>query len=67
MMISDHNTYNAAKLMVENYGRHAQARTAERMSELAKQGDLDGADDWRAMLRAIEELQRERRKGEALN
>jgi hypothetical protein len=64
MMISDHNTYNAAKLMVENNGRHAQARAAERMSELAKQGDLD---DWRAILRAIEELQRERRKGEALN
>jgi len=53
--------------MFENSGMDAPERAAQRADELAEQGDLERAYAWRATLRAIEELQRERREGEAVN
>jgi hypothetical protein len=38
-------------------------RAAERADTLLAEGDLDGASPWRAIIRAIEELQRGRRPG----
>jgi hypothetical protein len=64
MMIS---AYSAAAVMIENYGDHARARAVNRAAELAARGDKREALAWRLIVWAIEELQRARRKDEALN
>jgi hypothetical protein len=57
----------AVKLLIEQHGPDAALRAAERIDKLADEGDTAGAIIWRAILRAIEELQRGRREGESLN
>jgi hypothetical protein len=42
-------------------------RAAERADELLEAGDTEGAAVWRAILGAIEELQRKKRDGEVPN
>ena len=41
--------------------------SALRADALLDEGDTDGAAAWRAIVKAIEELQRDRRPGEAVN
>ena len=53
--------------MIQQHGRAATLAAAERADELLERGDLDGAAMWRRILKAIEELERGPREGEAVN
>jgi hypothetical protein len=66
-MISDLDIYRAAKLLIDQHGEDAPIRVAERADELLEVGDFEGAAIWRAILDAVEELQRGRLDGELLN
>jgi hypothetical protein len=66
-MITDPDAYRAAKLMIENYGKDARARATLRLDEAVKRKDFGGAYAWRAIQQAIDVLQRQRRKDEAVN
>ena len=59
--------YRAAKLVIDSHGEEASLYTAARSAVLAGEGDDEGAAIWRQITAAVEELQRERRPGEALN
>ena len=59
--------YRAANLLVDQHGQNAPIRAAERADELLEDGDIEGAAIWRAIMSAIEELQRGRHNGEPLN
>jgi hypothetical protein len=48
-------------------GEDAPIRAAQRADELLADGDMEGSAVWRRILEAIEELQRSRRDGDALN
>ena len=66
-MTSDPDIYRAAKLLMEQHGENAVLRAAERADQFLEAGDMIGATTWRRILKAVEELQRGPRKGEALN
>ena len=66
-MIPELDIYRAAKLLIDQHGDDAPIRAAERADELLDNDDSEGALVWRAIVRAIEELRRERRSGELLN
>ena len=66
-MISDPDIYRAAKLLLDQHGEDAELRASERADELLDAGDMVGVATWKAILRAIAELRRGRRKGEVLN
>ena len=66
-MIPDLDIYRAAKLLIDQYGKDAAIRGAERADKFLEEGGMKGATIWRAILGAIEELQRERGPGEAVN
>ena len=66
-MTSDPDIYRAAKLLVDQHGEDAPLRAAERADQLLEAGDMIGATTWRRILKAIEELGRARREGEAVN
>jgi hypothetical protein len=66
-MIADLDVYCVAKLLVDQHGEDAALHAAGRADELLEDGDLDGAATWRAIMFAIEELQRGRLDGESLN
>jgi hypothetical protein len=66
-MIPDLDIYRAAKLLLDQHGQDAPIRAAERADELLEDGDIEGAAIWRAIMSAIEELQRGRHNGEPLN
>ena len=67
LMIPDLDTYRAAKLLIDQHGEDAPIRAAERADELLEAGDIEGAAIWRAIMGAIDELQRARHNGEPLN
>ena len=66
-MIDDPDIFRAAKLLIDQHGEDAAIRAAQRTDALLEEGDVDGALVWRRILGAIDELQRGRRIGEALN
>ena len=67
-MIPDLDIWRAAQLMVKRYGDDAAIQAASRADDLLAEGDLDEASIWRAILRAVEELQRQKPlKGERIN
>ena len=67
-MISDIDIWRAAQLLVKRYGTDAALQAGMRADRLLAAGDVDGAATWRAILRAIEELQRATpREVEAVN
>jgi hypothetical protein len=49
------------------HGEDSSIRAAEPADELWGDGDVEGAAIWRAIMAAIEELQRGRQDGEAVN
>jgi len=59
--------YRAAKLVVDRHGEDAPLYAAARTAVLAGEGDVEGAAVWRQITVAVEELQRARRPGEAVN
>ncbi len=67
-MISDLDLWRAAQVLVKRYGDGAAIEAAMRADEFLDQGNLDGKRLWMRIMRAIEELQRQRpRDGEALH
>ena len=67
LMIDDLDVFRAAKLLIDQHGDDDAIRAAQRVDQLADEGDLDGVAVWRRIIEAIDELQRERRDDEALN
>ena len=59
--------YHAAKLLVHQHGADPAPQAARRVDRLLDDGDAEGAAIWRAIMSAIEELQRKRRDGESVN
>ena len=66
-MIPELDIYRAAKLLIDQHGDDAPLHAAERADQLLEEGDTEGAAIWRAIVAAIEELQRERGPDEAVN
>jgi hypothetical protein len=66
-MIADLDIYHAAKMLVDQHGRGALAHVDRRVEQLLEDGDFEGVRIWRTIMSAVEELQRERRDGEAVN
>jgi hypothetical protein len=52
--------WQAASLMINRHGPDAAMQAALRADELLDAGDLDGAATWRAIIRAIDQLLRDR-------
>jgi hypothetical protein len=59
--------YRAAKLVIDRHGEDASLYAAARSAVLAGEGNVEGAAVWRQITAAVEELQRARRPGEAVN
>ena len=66
-MIGDPDIYQAARLVIDQHGEEAGDFATGRAVDLLNDGDADGAMVWRRIREAIEELQRERQPGAALN
>jgi hypothetical protein len=66
-LIEVRDVWTAAQLLITHYGPHAATRAAERANELRLAGDIVGIAIWQRILRAVEDLQRGRRKDESLN
>jgi len=60
--------YRSAVLLIKRYGEDAALEAAARADDLFDECDLDGWQVWKAILRAIEDIQREDMKdGEQIN
>jgi len=57
-MISDPDIWRAAQLVAKRHGANASLVAAQRADELFNQGVLEGAEVWKCILHAVEELQR---------
>jgi hypothetical protein len=66
-VVSDPDIFRAAKLLIDQHGGDAAIRAAQRVDNLADEGDLEGAVVQRRILEAIDELTRGRREGEPLD
>jgi hypothetical protein len=53
--------------LITHYGPHAEARATERPDELRRAGDVIGITVWQRILRAVEDLQRGRGRGDSVN
>ena len=58
MIFAELDIWRAAQLLVKRYGDDAAIQAGMRAEELLARGDDDGAVTWRAIIRAVEELQR---------
>ena len=56
-MLSDHESWAAALLIVKRYGDDAMLEASERADQLLAEGDMAGAETWHRILNAIERLQ----------
>ena len=57
--------YRAANLLIEKHGESAIIEAAIRADAMLDKGDLDGQRVWKAIVKAINEIQRgERKEGE---
>ncbi len=65
-MIADLDIYRSAQVLVKRHGQDAPIHAAMRADATLEKGDMGGAAVWRRVLKAVEELQRKkRREGEA--
>jgi hypothetical protein len=55
-VIPEIDIWRAATLMLKRYGDQALEQSATRADELAADGDHDGADTWRRITAAVEQL-----------
>jgi hypothetical protein len=55
-VIPEIDIWRAATLMLKRYGEKALEESATRADELAADGDHDGADTWRRITAAVEQL-----------
>jgi hypothetical protein len=66
-MVDDPDIYRAAKLLADQHSEDSPIRASERGDGLLKDGDTGGTLVRRMIVRAIEETQRGRRPGKAVN
>ena len=60
-VIPEIDIWRAASLMLKRYGDKALEQSRTRIDELAADGDHDGADTWRRITTAVEQLANDRR------
>ena len=58
-MIADRDIWAAAKILIDRHGGDAAIVASQRQDELLDEGDIDGANFWKAIIKAVEELQRD--------
>ncbi len=63
-MIPDLDIYRSAQVLVKRHGRDAPIEAAMRADAMLDKGDLGGYGVWKRILRAAEELQRVKPKGQ---
>ena len=66
-MVDDPDIYRAAKLLADQHGEDPPIWAAERGDGLLEDGDTEGTLVCQMIVRAVEELQRGRWPGEAVN
>ena len=67
-MLSDLDIYRSANELIREYGEDAALEAAQRADAMLEKGDVEGAAAWKRVLKAVEELQRKkRREGEVAN
>ena len=59
-MISDLDIWRSAQVMVERFGENAPLEAAKRADELLGQGDMDGSRVWQRIMKAAEDLLRDK-------
>lgn len=59
--------YRSAQMLIRQHGDAASLVAAQRADEMLAKGDISGKATWIAIMRAVEELQRQRRSGEQIN
>jgi hypothetical protein len=57
MAITEWELWACADELIRRHGNDAAVKAAVRTDELLREGDLDGAATWQAILKRIEELQ----------
>ena len=58
-MITDREIWQTAGLMIKRHGHEAAIQAAMRADEMLEAGDVVGAATWKAIMRAIDQLQDE--------
>ena len=58
-MIPEREIWQSAAIMIKRFGAEAAIQASTRADELLEAGDINGAATWRAIIRAIDELQRD--------
>jgi hypothetical protein len=53
MPISDLDIHRTAHLWIQQHGEHATAKARERVEQMRRKGDADGADMWLRIIVAI--------------
>lgn len=67
-MISDRDVWASANVLIKRYGADAKDQAIQRADDLLREGDLEGQAVWKRIIRAIDELQREKpNAGEPIN
>ena len=61
-MVDDPDIWHAAAAILRKYGRDAPSYAGKRAIELFGRGDEAGAEGWRRILKALDELTRTKRK-----
>ncbi len=64
VMIPDLDNYRSANLLVKQHGQDAPIHAAMRADAMLEAGDLGGYAVWKRIVKAIEELQRVKPKGQ---
>ncbi len=64
-MVSDLDVFRSAHLLVKQHGAEATIHAAMNADAMLDRGDLDGERVWLRIIRAIRELQRRPKAGEA--
>jgi hypothetical protein len=57
-VLPNHDLLGAAQLVIKRHGDDAAVVTKQRVDELARGGDFEGAAVWTSILRVVEELLR---------
>ena len=61
--MDEKDAYRAAKLLIDQHGNMALLRASERAVELGGAGDIESAQTWGAILRAVRKLQEKKPGG----
>ena len=62
-MISEREIWQSASVMIKRHGAEAAIQAAMRVDQMLEAGDVDGAATWKAIMRAIGDLQQEKPRG----